>query len=37
MSTEQRFGFDLGQLLLQLGEDITREGLLDTPKRIERA
>lgn len=31
------WGFDMGDLLLQLGEDVTREGLLDTPDRIKRA
>lgn len=34
---DNSWGFDLGDLLLQLGEDVTREGLLDTPDRIERA
>jgi len=31
------WGFDLGDLLLQLGEDVEREGLLGTPERMERA
>jgi len=28
---------DIGRLLLQLGEDLNREGLQDTPDRVERA
>lgn len=32
-----KWGFDIGSLLLQLGENVEREGLIDTPKRIERA
>ena len=35
MSTS--WGIDIGGLLLQLGENLNREGLQDTPKRVERA
>jgi len=31
------WGIDLGKLLLQLGEDLDREGLQETPERVERA
>jgi len=31
------WGIDLGGMLLQLGEDLNREGLQQTPQRVERA
>lgn len=35
MST--KWGIDIGSLLLQLGEDLSREGLQNTPDRVNRA
>lgn len=34
---KESWGIDLGGLLLQLGENLEREGLLATPERVERA
>lgn len=37
MSVMQEWKFDFGQLLLGLGEDTTREGLQETPRRVNAA
>lgn len=37
MDAKQSWQFDFGQLLLGLGEDLEREGLEDTPRRVQGA
>ncbi len=37
MCKKDTWGIDIGALLLQLGEDLDREGLQETPERVERA